>query len=71
LIWGYAKGFSYDLGVRGYQKVENRWSILYNYITITINYIKKLIITFVCNYARVSTAKTKELKTVTNAEVDG
>ena len=52
-------------------QVENRWSILYNYITITINYIKKLIITFVCNYARVSTAKTKELKTVTNAEVDG
>jgi len=26
LIWGYAKGFSFDLGVRGYQKVENRWS---------------------------------------------
>ncbi len=23
LIWGYAKGFNFDLGVRGYQKVEN------------------------------------------------
>ncbi len=25
LIWGYAKGYSFDLGVRQYQKVENRW----------------------------------------------
>jgi hypothetical protein len=23
LIWGYSEGYSYDLGVRGYQKVEN------------------------------------------------
>jgi hypothetical protein len=23
LIWGYAKGYNFDLGVRGYQKVEN------------------------------------------------
>jgi hypothetical protein len=23
LIWGYAEGYNFDLGVRGYQKVEN------------------------------------------------
>ncbi len=23
IIWGYAEGYSFDLGVRGYQKVEN------------------------------------------------
>jgi hypothetical protein len=26
LIWGYAEGYSFDLGVRRYQKVENPWS---------------------------------------------
>jgi hypothetical protein len=25
LIWGYAEGYNFDLGVRGYQKVENPW----------------------------------------------
>jgi hypothetical protein len=24
LMWGYANGYSFDLGVRKYQKVENR-----------------------------------------------
>jgi hypothetical protein len=28
LIWGYAEGYNFDLGVRGYQKVENPCSIL-------------------------------------------
>jgi len=31
LIWGYAEGYNFDLGVRGYQKVENPWSRLLFY----------------------------------------
>jgi hypothetical protein len=30
LIWGYAEGYNFDLGVRGYQKVENPWPNLSN-----------------------------------------
>jgi hypothetical protein len=26
LNWGYAEGYNFDLGVRGYQKVEKPWS---------------------------------------------
>ncbi len=30
LIWGYAKDYSFDLGVRKYQKVENACSKVYD-----------------------------------------
>jgi hypothetical protein len=26
LVWGYAEGYSFDLGVCRYQKVENPWN---------------------------------------------
>jgi hypothetical protein len=33
LIWGYAEGYNFDLGVRGYQKVEkpceSRWFLCF------------------------------------------
>ena len=28
MIWGYAEGYNFDLGVHEYQKVENPWSTL-------------------------------------------
>jgi hypothetical protein len=31
LIWGYAEGYNYDLGVREYQKVENPCSNLFRF----------------------------------------
>ncbi len=37
LIWGYTKGYSFDLGVRKYQKFENRWArfkIIYSEIRL-------------------------------------
>ncbi len=38
LIWGYAEGYSFDLGVRQYQKVENPCSIMFYKITILLLY---------------------------------
>ncbi len=37
LIWGYAEGYNFDLGVRGYQKVENHCVISFKIIGLFTN----------------------------------
>jgi hypothetical protein len=54
LIWGYAEEYNFDLGVRGYQKVENPWlrgpnrkaSTTERVLRISISSIRLLIIRY-------------------------
>jgi len=69
LILGYAEGYNFDLGVRKYQKVENRCSRqLYTTQSMVISFLRSSVVNYVVHGIWVKSKQSPEKETTKHFE---